>query len=191
MPVGFSFRCQLMFPPTQASSQALEESHGAGHRARPQAKTAGSAFQACWPTLVLCTRPGPTLTTLPALRHRVHTLSRRGSPFTSALTRCKLGSHRRFVCRAEWLTLYPTAAFFPHISHTRDMTFHLSVLLRRLPHSPQSILSGPPHCKHLLFCGFVRHSMGLDAARRVRPVRLMSHSSFERSAGSVGPLALA
>lgn len=55
--------------------------------------------------------------TLPLRRQRVQTLIRRGVPFTIALTRWVLGAHVRLVLMLLWLTLWPVARVFPHISH--------------------------------------------------------------------------
>ena len=64
------------------------------------------------------------LTTLPALRHDVHTLTRLVEPLTTARTRWMFGFQRRFVRRWEWLTAIPNDGCFPHTSHTAAMTTH-------------------------------------------------------------------
>jgi hypothetical protein len=65
------------------------------------------------------------LTTLPAFRQEVHTLTRLGDPFTIARTRCTLGFQRRRVRRCEWLNRIPKTGFLPQTSHTDDMNEHL------------------------------------------------------------------
>src|SRR6202012_2545099 len=54
------------------------------------------------------------LVTLPALRQRVHTYTRRGVPASSMRTRWRLGSKRRRVATIEWLRLLPYAGPFAH-----------------------------------------------------------------------------
>jgi hypothetical protein len=53
--------------------------------------------------------------TLPALRHRVHTYTRRGAFPTMILTFCRFGSKRRFVATIEWLRLLPNEGPFPQL----------------------------------------------------------------------------
>src|SRR3954454_11233149 len=50
--------------------------------------------------------------------HEVHTSTRRGTPFTSARTRCTLGFHRRFVRTCECETDRPHDGCLPQTSHT-------------------------------------------------------------------------
>jgi hypothetical protein len=52
--------------------------------------------------------------TLPALRQRVQTYSRRGVPPTSMRTFCRFGLKRRLVATIEWLRLCPNAGPFLH-----------------------------------------------------------------------------
>ena len=52
--------------------------------------------------------------TLPALRHRVQTYSRRGAPSTEIRTFCRFALKRRLVATIEWLRLCPKAGPFPH-----------------------------------------------------------------------------
>src|SRR5947208_67478 len=52
---------------------------------------------------------------------RLITLARRGVPFTTARTRCRLGYQRRFVLLFAWLMLCPVMGPLPQISHTRAM----------------------------------------------------------------------
>jgi hypothetical protein len=47
--------------------------------------------------------------------HFVHTRMVTLRPFSTPLTRCRFGSHRRFVRTCEWLTLYPVSGPFPQI----------------------------------------------------------------------------
>ena len=54
------------------------------------------------------------LVTLPALRQRVQTYSRRGVPPTSMRTFCRFGLKRRLVATIEWLRLFPNAGPFLH-----------------------------------------------------------------------------
>ena len=44
-----------------------------------------------------------TFVTLPALRQRVHTRTRRALPATTARIETRLGSQRRFVSLCAWL----------------------------------------------------------------------------------------
>src|SRR5690606_27286233 len=60
-------------------------------------------------------------TTLPALRHRVHTRTRRVLPPPAGVrTVWMFGSQRRRVRRCEWDTLLPKLGFLPQMSHTLD-----------------------------------------------------------------------
>ncbi len=52
--------------------------------------------------------------TLPALRQRVQTYSRRGTPSTKMRTFCRFGLKRRRVATIEWLRLLPNAGPFLH-----------------------------------------------------------------------------
>jgi len=52
----------------------------------------------------------------------VQTWSRFGVPFTTARTRCTLGSQRRFVRRCDLETRLPKNGFFPQMSQTAAMT---------------------------------------------------------------------
>ena len=67
---------------------------------------------------------GYGLTTLPAFRQEVHTLTRLGVPFTMARTRWMFGFQRRFVRRCEWLSFMPKIGFLPHTSQTDDIATH-------------------------------------------------------------------
>src|SRR3989338_7665458 len=49
-----------------------------------------------------------TFVTLPALRQRVHTRTRRARPATSARIETRLGSQRRRVSLCAWLIVLPT-----------------------------------------------------------------------------------
>jgi hypothetical protein len=60
--------------------------------------------------------------TFPARIHEVHTLMRRGVPFTTALTLWMFGFQRLFVRRCEWLRLMPNEGCLPHTSQTAAMT---------------------------------------------------------------------
>jgi hypothetical protein len=63
----------------------------------------------------------PARVTLPALMQLVHTLRRRGAPFTSALTRWMLGSQRRGERLWECDTFMPNPGVFPQTSQTAAM----------------------------------------------------------------------
>ena len=52
--------------------------------------------------------------TLPALRQRVQTYSRRGAPATLMRTFCRFASKRRLEAIIEWLRLWPNAGPLPH-----------------------------------------------------------------------------
>jgi hypothetical protein len=60
------------------------------------------------------------LVTLPALRQRVQTYSRRGAPFTRMRTFWRLGSKRRFVATIEWLREWPNPGPFLQEKQTFD-----------------------------------------------------------------------
>jgi len=47
------------------------------------------------------------LSTLPDLKHLVHTEIFFGEPFTMALTCLMLGAHALLACLFEWLTAFP------------------------------------------------------------------------------------
>ena len=54
------------------------------------------------------------------------TLTFRRLPFSSVMVIVrKLGSHRCFVCRCEWLIRWPLVGLFPVISHRRDICARL------------------------------------------------------------------
>ena len=75
-----------------------------------------------------CTIGGARLI-FPAEMHRVHTRTRRRSPFSSTiLTVWRFGNHRRFVLLWAWLTLLPVAGPFPHTLHTRAISIVSCVL---------------------------------------------------------------
>jgi len=59
--------------------------------------------------------------TLPALRQRVQTYTRRGALPTRTRTFCRFGSNRRFVATMEWLRLLPNAGPFPQLMQTLAM----------------------------------------------------------------------
>jgi hypothetical protein len=61
------------------------------------------------------------LVIFPARMHEVQTCTRRGAPFTSALTRWMLGFQRRFVRRCEWLSRIPKEGCLPHMSQVAAM----------------------------------------------------------------------
>ena len=61
------------------------------------------------------------MVTLFAFRQDVQTSARRGVLPSRMRMRCRLGSQRRNVFLAEWLTLWPVMALFPQISHARAM----------------------------------------------------------------------
>ncbi len=62
-----------------------------------------------------------------------------GVPSITTFTRCRLGSHLRFVTLCAWLTLLPTRGCFPHISHLRDM-FFLHPDISRNPNLAQAVM---------------------------------------------------
>src|SRR6478736_1912494 len=61
------------------------------------------------------------LVTLPALRQRVQTYTRRGAAPTKIRTFCRFGSKRRLVARIEWLRLCPKAGPLPQLLQTLAM----------------------------------------------------------------------
>src|SRR5262249_21740379 len=61
------------------------------------------------------------LATLPALRQRVQTYTRRGLPPSSIRTFWRFGLKRRLVATIEWLRLWPKAGFLPQEWQTLDM----------------------------------------------------------------------
>src|SRR2546430_1471932 len=56
-----------------------------------------------------------TLVTLPALRHRVQTRTRRVLPAICARIETRFGSHRAFVSLCAWLIVWPRGGPFPQI----------------------------------------------------------------------------
>jgi hypothetical protein len=66
-------------------------------------------------------RRQPARVTLPALMQLVHTLRRRGAPFTNARTRWMLGFQRRGERLCECDTFMPNPGVFPQISQTAAM----------------------------------------------------------------------
>lgn len=63
------------------------------------------------------------LSIAPERMQLVQTVSFLGVPLITTFTRCRLGSHLRFVTLCAWLTLLPTRGCFPQISHLRDIFF--------------------------------------------------------------------
>src|SRR3954449_11255812 len=61
------------------------------------------------------------LVTLPALRQRVQTYTRRGAAPTKIRTFWRFGSKRRLVARIEWLRLCPKAGPRPQLWQTFDI----------------------------------------------------------------------
>src|SRR3954470_20526000 len=61
------------------------------------------------------------LVTLPALRQRVQTYTRRGAATTKIRTFWRFGSKRRLVARIEWLRLCPKAGPRPQLWQTFDI----------------------------------------------------------------------
>src|ERR1700760_3301452 len=61
------------------------------------------------------------LVTLPALRQRVQTYTRRGAAPTKIRTFWRFGSKRRLVARMEWLGLCPNAGPRPQLWQTFDI----------------------------------------------------------------------
>ncbi len=53
--------------------------------------------------------------TLPALRQRVQTYTRRGADPIMTRTFWRFGLKRRLVATIEWLRLWPNAGFFPQL----------------------------------------------------------------------------
>ena len=97
------------------TADAARPSPGAEARVpkRPPSRAGGGPFGVRW-----AGRTQPR-TTLPALRHEVHTLSLRTVPgATCARTGWMFGFHRRWVRRCECDTLMPKPGPLPHTSHT-------------------------------------------------------------------------
>jgi hypothetical protein len=62
------------------------------------------------------------LVTFWALRHFEQTFTLFTPPLWRIFMECRFGSHRRFVCRTEWLIEWPVAGPLPHMLHRAAMT---------------------------------------------------------------------
>ena len=71
---------------------------------------------AVYETRQASTVTGGAFVILPAEMQRVHTRTRRRSPFSSTIfTVWRFGSQRRRVLLCAWLTLFPVAGPLPHV----------------------------------------------------------------------------
>ena len=76
------------------------------------------------------------LVTLPERMHRVQARTYFELPSTTARTRCRLGSHRRFVTLCAWEILLPVIGPLPQISHRCA----ISVILLEVPKRKGTLL---------------------------------------------------